>query len=439
MNLPAKFRFIFILSGILISGLVSCGAFGMQNIPIAEYTISIPVYGNSWLFNDLMRSDEIITEKGILNWKDTNDRIRIYFRVENKGLLNLALKVRVKSGQSILKATINAQSYEIRLKNTEPEALEVGAFQINKAGYQVLELQGLQKSSAEFAEITELLLGGEAVSGGVYFVKDDFYWGRRGPSVHLNYEIPPEAGDVCWFYNEMKIPEGNDILGSYFMANGFAEGYFGIQVNSETERRILFSVWSPFKTDDPKAIPEDHRIKLLKKASDVYSGEFGNEGSGGQSYRKFFWKAGTTYRFLLKAEPSVTNSTDYTAWFFAPEIGKWELIASFRRPQTSTYLKRLHSFLENFIPEMGCVTRQVSYTNQWVCNAEGKWTELNRVKFTADATARKESRMDYAGGTNEQNFFLKNCGFFSEKVSFDTWFSRISSGKAPEIDFSKLP
>lgn len=439
MNLPAKFRFIFILSGILISGLVSCGAFGMQNIPIAEYTISIPVYGNSWLFNDLMRSDEIITEKGILNWKDTNDRIRIYFRVENKGLLNLALKVRVKSGQSILKATINAQSYEIRLKNTEPEALEVGAFQINKAGYQVLELQGLQKSSAEFAEITELLFGGEAVSGGVYFVKDDFYWGRRGPSVHLNYEIPPEAGDVCWFYNEMKIPEGNDILGSYFMANGFAEGYFGIQVNSETERRILFSVWSPFKTDDPKAIPEDHRIKLLKKASDVYSGEFGNEGSGGQSYRKFFWKAGITYRFLLKAEPSVTNSTDYTAWFFAPEIGKWELIASFRRPQTSTYLKRLHSFLENFIPEMGCVTRQVSYTNQWVCNAEGKWTELHRAKFTADATARKESRMDYAGGTNEQNFFLKNCGFFSEKVSFDTWFSRISSGKAPEIDFSKLP
>ena len=31
------------------------------------------------------------------------------------------------------------------------------------------------------------------------------------------------------------------------MANGFGEGYFGIQVNGPNERRVLFSVWSPFK------------------------------------------------------------------------------------------------------------------------------------------------------------------------------------------------
>ena len=75
------------------------------------------------------------------------------------------------------------------------------------------------------------------------------------------------------------------------MANGFGEGYFGMQVNSENERRILFSVWSPFKTDNPKEIPDDHKITLNKVGQQVKTGEFGNEGSGGQSYMKYNWSA----------------------------------------------------------------------------------------------------------------------------------------------------
>ncbi len=439
MDTKRRFRIGYILIIAIAGILFNYNLYGEKKVGKPEYKITIPVFGNSWLVNDPMRSDEIITEAGIQKWKDSEDRIRIYFRLEKAGTVDIAIKTKVVSEKSVLKVTFGGQGKEITLKNTELAVVDLGPFQVEKAGYQFLELQGLQKSSVEFAQITEVLLGGEVASGAVYCVKDDFYWGRRGPSVHLNYEVPAEAGDVRWFYNEMTIPEGNDVLGSYFMANGFGEGYFGIQVNSPDERRILFSVWSPFKTDDPKAIPEDHKIKLLKKGADVYSGEFGNEGSGGQSYRKYFWKAGITYRFLLKAEPTGNNSTDYTAYFYAPEIGKWELIASFRRPQTTTYLKRLHSFLENFIPEMGCVTRQVVYSNQWVCNVNGKWTELNHAKFTADATARKESRLDYAGGSEDQIFFLKNCGFFSDKIQFDTYFIRNHSAKTPEINFTELP
>ena len=73
----------------------------------------------------------------------------------------------------------------------------------------------------------------------------------------------------------MAVLKGSDLLGSYFMANGFAEGYFGIQVNSQTERIILLSLWSPLKTDDPTSIPEDQKIKLLKKGDDVISNDFG--------------------------------------------------------------------------------------------------------------------------------------------------------------------
>jgi hypothetical protein len=269
-------------------------------------------------------------------------------------------------------------------------------------------------------------------------VKDDFHFGRRGPSVHLRYEIPSESSDIEWFYNEITIPEGNDVQGSYYMANGFAEGYFGIQVNSPTERRILFSVWSPYKTDKPGEIPDEYKIIMLKKGADVITKEFGNEGSGGQSYRKFFWKAGNTYRFLLNGHPSVNSSTDYTAYFYAPETGKWELIASFRRPKTNNYLRNLYSFLENFIPDTGPVTRKGYYSNQWIRNTKGTWIELTDVKFTADATARKESRLDYSGGIENGVFFLRNCGFFDDKTEMDKLFKRPASGKPPEIDLQGL-
>ena len=65
------------------------------------------------------------------------------------------------------------------------------------------------------------------------------------------------------------------------MAIGFGEGYFGMQVNSATERRILFSVWSPQSTDNPNEISGDNKVELLQKGDGVTINEFGGEGSGG--------------------------------------------------------------------------------------------------------------------------------------------------------------
>lgn len=205
------------------------------------------------------------------------------------------------------------------------------------------------------------------------------------------------------------------------MANDFAQGYFGMQVNSPTERRVLFSVWSPYETDNPNEIPEDSRIILLGKGQGVTTGSFGNEGSGGQSYKVFNWEmAGNTYRFLLKGEPSVNNSTDYTAYFFAPETEKWTLIASFRRPHTFTYLKRLHSFLENFSTNTGFIGRKAFYGNQWARDKEGNWYELTNAKFTADATARKGSRLDYAGGSQGNVFYSRTADFLAINTPMDS-------------------
>src|SRR5690606_16539423 len=284
--------------------------------------------------------------------------------------------------------------------------------------YVAVEFKGLSKEGEVFADIEDFKIVGSAINEGTRFVKNNegnfFYWGRRGPSVHLGYQVPKEL-DVKYYYNEITVPEGEDIIGSYYMANGFTGGYFGIQVNSETERRVLFSVWSPFVTDNPNEIPEEEQIKMLKKGKDVYTGEFGNEGSGGQSYLRYNWKAGTTYKFLLKGEPIGNNHTVYTAWFFAPEEGEWQLIASFNRPKTNSWLTGFHSFLENFSPNQGIYERKVLFGNQWVITKEGQWIEVNRARFTADNTARSGFRIDYAGGkTQNGEFYLRNCGFFSD-------------------------
>lgn len=284
------------------------------------------------------------------------------------------------------------------------------------------------------------MLKGSAVTPSTTYVKDNegsfFYWGRRGPSVHLRYDLGDHQ-ELEYFYSEVKVPEGNDVIGSYYMANGFADGYFGFQVNGESERRILFSVWSPFRTDDPKSIPPEDRVILVEKGEGVYTGEFGNEGSGGQSYLRFPWKAGTTYGFLLRAQPDGTSTT-YTAWFYSPETGRWNLIAGWRRPKKSVYLSSLYSFLENFIPESGNRERRAYFGNAWVRDINGRWMELTRATFTGDNTARKNYRKDYGGGVDGDAFYLRNCGFFSDFTTLDQLFVRPAMGKPPAIDFSSL-
>jgi len=404
-----------------------------------ELKIDIPLKGNSWIVDDVSLNQSMVTDQGLKNWSKKSALIRTFVRLNSAGHLSLGLKAKSLKGRSVVRITIGDVSKEITIDNKDFKVIPVGYFDIPEEGYIQVDMKAVSKTDQYFAEVSQLVIGGEATSTGTDFVKEDFYWGRRGPSVHLSYTVPEGAGNIRWFYNEIEVPEENDIIGSYYMANGFGEGYFGIQVNSETERRILFSVWSPYVTDNPNEIPDEEKIKLLKKGNEVKTGEFGDEGSGGQSYRVYNWKVGYKYRFLLGAKPSVDNSTDYTAYFYAPEIGEWELIASFRRPKTSTYVSRPHSFLENFLTEMGQFTRKGIYSNQWVRNTEGKWFELTEAKFTADATARKNSRLDYAGGSEETHFFLKNCGFFSDRTTIDSFFRRSKLGIEPVIEFDKLP
>lgn len=404
-------------------------------------TIPVPLGGNSWISTTAKKGNEAITDTGLINWQNKEAVITTYINLAKTGTLNISAVLNVPEGESTIQCTVNGITKSFTAAGIGKK-YQTGEWDIAQTGYVKIDIQGVNKTGKLFASISELLISGSAVNEQMAYVKNNddnyFYWGRRGPSVHLNYELTDTTDKIEWFYNEVTVPVGNDVIGSYFMANGFGEGYFGMQVNSGSERRILFSVWSPFSTDNPATIPADKKIILLKKGTNVHTGEFGNEGSGGQSFLKYNWKAGTTYKFLLRAKPAGNNYTTYTAYFHAAAEKKWLLIASFNRPATNTYLTRLHSFLENFEPSTGNITRKAWYHNQWIKTTAGEWKPICKSTFTADATAKKRYRLDYSGGVENGKFFLRNAGFFNDNTSLKNNFSLQASVKPPNINLSML-
>jgi hypothetical protein len=407
--------------------------------PAAEpATWQIPAGGNAYLTAPADGGAGRVDAAGIRGWTDKRSVFSIYFRADRAAALDLSLRLGAPAEGSVIRASVAGQVFE---KPADAAEIELGKISVKAPGYIKLDLQGVRKSGATFAEVAGVSISSSTPGLTLDYVNDNqdnhFYWGRRGPSVHLPYELP-EGETIEYFYNEVTVPEGRDPVGSYFMANGFGEGYFGMQVNGEKERRVLFSVWSPFTTDNPKDIPADHKVELLAKGGEVRGGEFGGEGSGGQSYLLYPWKAGATYRFLNRVHPDGAGRSVYTAWFFAPETGKWRLIASFRRPKTDKWLTGAHSFLENFADRNGYLGRAAMYGNQWVRTSGGKWLEVLKASFSGDDIASRGFRLDFAGGVSDGQFFLRNGGFFDQPVKLGSKFERKPTGRPPAVDLEAL-
>lgn len=406
--------------------------FSLGILTQAQTTLNVRLSGNAYI--TAHRDGARVTQKGLENWADPASIISSYFYLDEKNEPKLSL---LAKGHSHIEGRYLDQTFNVTLDSDTFAIHPVGVLHTESPGYVRVDIKGISHTGDTFGDIQELIV--EDIIGEARYVTDfSDYWGRRGPSVHLGYPVAEETGDVEWFYNEIMVPRSGEVMHSYYMAAGFAEGYFGMQYNSDTERRILFSVWSPYETQNPKDIPEEYRIKMLRRGEDVHIGEFGNEGSGGRSYLRYNWKAGNKYKFLMQVRPDGEGNTVYTAYFYATDEARWRLIASFMRPKTDTWYKRPHSFLENFNPEQGYLSRKVVFTNQWIRTAVGKWTKLTEARFTHDATASAGVRLDYRGGVEGNWLYLKMGGFFSESIPMGTILRRTDTGEQPVIDFESL-
>ena len=232
---------------------------------------------------------------------------------------------------------------------------------------------------------------------------------RNAASVHLGYPVPKEhRDDVDWFYVE--LTPRTDPLWTYYMATGWHRGYFGMQVNSPTERRVIFSVWDAGgEATDRGKVANENRVSLVAKGDGVEAGDFGNEGTGGHSHLVHPWQLGSTFRFLMHARVD-GDATIYSGWFWFAATRQWGLIASFRAPKDGKSLHGLYSFSENFHGANGDCARDCEFGNVWVRTRQGQWLPLQNAQFTHDETG-KEARRDRHAGIRGNRFYLEHGGF----------------------------
>jgi hypothetical protein len=385
--------------------------------------------------NEDGESSMFSTQKGLQNWIDTRQTIRFYFDIRNKGKLNLALFLKNDVPGNMIALTIAGKNFTIAVPASKQFTRKViGTIEISDTGFYMLSLSSVIKKGKNIADIQSLELSGEAVKNMHFNAKAR----RNTASVHLLYPLS-DSMKVISFYNEITVPENADPLYSYYMACGFARGYLGIQVNSASERRVIFSVWDAGnEATDRNKVAAENKVQLMAKGEDVVADGFGNEGTGGHSHWAYNWKAGVTYKFLVTAAmDSATATTSYAGYFFIPETQKWKLIACFKAPKDGKPLQHLYSFVENFDGSNGQLLRKAFFSNQWIRRESGEWKEITKSSFSYDATGKAGDRIDYGGGVDRNQFYLWNGEFKKADARFGDIFNRDTISHKPLIDLYK--
>jgi len=373
-----------------------------------------------------------VAKDGITGWTKPEITVSWFGEIKKPGKLSASLSLRLPKGkQSRLKLTVGTETREVKVTGADtPLVVPCGDFQITKPGYTRFQLSSANPAGNHAGDIDALVLDGPALDE-AHFNLDPR---RNAASVHAFY-VPPKEAEIALFYNE--ATGVTDPVASYYMVCGFSRGYFGMQVNSATERRIIFSVWDSGagqSAKDRSSVSETDRVKLLAKGESVVASDFGNEGTGGHSHLVYPWKTGQPQKFVVTAKAD-GDHTDYTGYWFHPDQRQWMLIASFRAPRDGKLLRGLYSFSENFGGQNGHLQRKVLFGPQWIQTKQGTWHDITAATFSHDGTG-KENRLDRFMGMEKGQFFLSNGGFVPGFTKFGEKFTRPGAGRPPEL---KLP
>jgi len=374
----------------------------------------------------------------------TADRNWVWYFHYLPGTYDVSLNISLTKGEQTEYMLSFNKAEDKSVKSSKLQVNGTGDFQnvslakveIEKEGFYRLALNPVSKSGKTFGDLKSLDFKQiKGTNGNVRFVK----W-FSSPSVHLGYSPSDQVKrNYDWLYAEINVPVGYDPLYTFYMGIGFYRGYFGIQVNSETERRVLFSVWdSGNEAVSRDKVGHDNRVRLVKKGKEVQANDFGNEGTGGQSYRRYNWKTGTPMKFLMHIEPAEDNKMVYSAWFNDTNSDNWQFMATWIAPYESKYFDGFYSFLENFGNRNGQEVRKAEYFNTWGKEVNGDWIPFDNASMTF-TDGEPEGRSDYGGGLvpNDSTKFYMSSGGYGEPV-FQKIIKKAGNSKEPEIDFNKL-
>ncbi len=183
-----------------------------------------------------------------------------------------------------------------------------------------------------------------------------------------------------------------------------AGGYCGIQHNSDTERRTIFSIWDTSPTLHPTTTAADPK---------TIHNRFGGEGEGGHTHMIWNWNLNETVQFYVHKQPGPAdkpNTTDTLYYIFDRTKNTWVHSATINNPNgdpptkptpnsVSTIGGGLNSFLENFagkdkekpklalyrlwlgtsLDSMKCLTK---------AHGDGTWGTMHNAYFLAEGDAK---------------------------------------------------
>jgi hypothetical protein len=330
----------------------------LAGVAVSAAELRIPAY-TAYLDPDADGA-RISERSGITGWRNPNLKVLWFGEIKTPGDLECAVQLRLPAGrESKLRLTVAGTAREATaVGSTNAVRVAFGRYPIATAGYQSFTLESLNPAGTPAGDLDALWLAGAPTQGAHFNLKER----RNAASVHLKY-TPPPGTKVEAFYCEMTGVD--EPVATYYMACGWHRGYFGMQVNSMTERRIIFSVWdSGGEAIDRNKVDAPDRVTLVAKGEGVYSGDFGNEGTGGHSHLKYKWKTGEKQRFIVTAKPVDATHTIFSGYYFHPDKQEWMLISSWRAPKDGGWLRGLYSFSENFGGSNGHLRRKALFGNR---------------------------------------------------------------------------
>src|SRR5690606_13552047 len=134
--------------------------------------ITVPLGGNTWKSGE-GRSGGRITNDGITHWTDDENSFTTYVRLAKTGTLEVWLQGNVPQGESDLQVSINGVAKKVKMDGSGTKEFKAGEWVISDTGYVAIHLKGLSKTGSQFANLTNILLGGTAVNDRARFVKSN--------------------------------------------------------------------------------------------------------------------------------------------------------------------------------------------------------------------------------------------------------------------------
>ena len=155
---------------------------------VFQYNEIIPLGGNAYTTSGV--TNLIIDSNGSQAWINTEIELTVYVYSSKELDCNLIFPIETNQNSIIYNASLNKDLFEVEVLPNKSE-IDLGIHTLKK-GYNIITLKGLETADV-FPKLTNLNIYSNELLN-LNYVKENsssrFYWGRRGPSIHLRYEFP---------------------------------------------------------------------------------------------------------------------------------------------------------------------------------------------------------------------------------------------------------